>query len=254
MLERKHDSHKGQNGRVLIVGGSDDYVGAPALAGLAALRAGADLVTIACPERVAFAINSLSPDLITSKLRGTVLSPSHYPKVMKLAENADCIVMGPGLGTSVKTKDTVKKFCDKINKPKVIDADALKALEKVPKNCVLTPHTKEFELLFKVKPTRQKIQELAKKDQIILLKEPIDLISDGIEVRENPTGNAGMTVGGTGDILAGITAGLIAQGMPLFDAATMAANINGRAGDMLYQKYGYSFIASDLLGLIPYVD
>lgn len=251
MLKRKHDSHKGQNGKVLVVGGSEEYVGAPALCALAALRTGADLATIMSPEKTAFAINSLSPDLITVKLSGRTLQPSHYPEVIKQAEKADVVVIGPGLGQSKRASEAVKKVCEKIDAPKVIDADALKALEEVPENCVLTPHAKEFEALFNEKPTRQKVRENAGKNKVIVLKGFTDLISDGLDVKENHTGNSGMTVGGTGDVLAGVIAGLIAQKTPLMEAALLGTEINGKAGDLLFEKYGYSFTASDLLAVIP---
>lgn len=253
LFERDPESHKGQNGRVLVIGGSEDYVGAPALCGLAALRSGADLAVIAAPEKAAYAMNSLSPDLITYKLNGKALEPSHYSQIMRLADKADVVVIGPGLGASARTAEAVKKLCDRIDKPKVIDADALRAMRKIPPNSVLTPHAREFEDAFKAKPTRENLQKLAAKDRIILLKGHVDLISNGVEVRENQTGNAGMTHGGTGDVLAGLVAGFIAQKLPLFDAACLAAYVNGKAGDLLFERYGYCFIASDILGVIPQI-
>lgn len=253
MLERKSDSHKGENGKVLVIGGSEEYVGAPALTGLAALRAGADLVYVACPEKVAYTINALSPDLITIKLSGDTLGVRHTVKIMNFIENVDVVAIGPGLGTSAGTQEAVKKLCSNIKKPKVIDADALKAIKKIPPNSVITPHRGEFETMFGVKPARDEIMKRADKDKIILLKGPTDFICNGSEIRENHTGNAGMTVGGTGDILTGIVAGLIAQKVPLFDAAFLGAQINGEAGDILREQMGYCFVASDLLSVIPRV-
>mgnify|MGYP000672155337 CR=1 FL=1 len=253
MLARRTNSHKGENGRVLIVGGSDNYVGAPALTGLAVLRSGADLAIIACPETAGYAINSISPDLITVKLSGKTLARRHEPRIAKLAESADVVVLGPGLGTNPETKMTVRNLCRRISKPKVIDADALKALDKIPENCILTPHAGEFEILFGCKPTREELKKRASEDKIILLKGPCDLISNGKEVKENCTGNPGMTVGGTGDVLAGLVAGLVAQGVKPLDAAFLAAQVNGESGDLLLKEKGYGFTASDLLEVIPRV-
>jgi NAD(P)H-hydrate epimerase len=253
MLERKHDSHKGENGRVLVIGGSEDYVGAPGLAALAALRTGADLAVVATPEKNAFALNSLSLDLITVKLPGNHLEPRHVPRLARLAEKSDVTVMGPGLGEHRGTREAVNLLCGKISKPKVIDADALTALKKIPHNCVLTPHSGEFKQSFNREPSEGEVKSRASEDQIVLLKGEVDVVSNGVDVRQNTTGNPGMTVGGTGDVLAGIVAGLIAQNVPLFDAAFLAAQINGEAGNLLLKEKGFGFIASDLLEAIPKV-
>ncbi|MCK4327268.1 MAG: NAD(P)H-hydrate dehydratase [Candidatus Diapherotrites archaeon] len=244
--------HKGENGRVLVIGGGEDYVGAPALAGMAALRSGCDIAVVAAPEKAAYAINSMSPDLITKKLLGRELSTTHVPVLAKMAEGFDCVVIGPGLGEKPGTLEAVRMLCSEIKAKKVLDADALKA-RPVLRNCIVTPHAKEFEVLFGKKATKANAKKAAKKDCVVLLKGPTDIITDGSRLVENRTGNDGMTVGGSGDCLAGLVAGLVAQGMPLFKAAAEAARVNGLAGDALLEEMGYGFVASDLLDVIPLI-
>ena len=146
--KRKKDSKKGDNGRVLVIGGSKDYIGAVALAGLAALRSGCDWVTIAAPEKVAWAINAISPDLVTIKLKGDYFSLKHYSEIAKLAKKHDIVLLGNGLGLRKETKSFVKKIIKKINNPKVIDADGIKSLSLGDlENSIITPHIKELEIL-----------------------------------------------------------------------------------------------------------
>ncbi len=255
---RKAAAHKGDFGKVLIIGGSREYVGAPALAGLAALRAGADLSIIAAPEKVAWAINCLSPDLITRKFRGDYFTLKHAKEVIRLAMSADAVLIGCGIG--LKSKKFVKSVVKNTATPLVIDADAIKCLSLQDiDNAVLTPHSKELEILMsnsglsrinKIKDKNKKISELQKVigNNIILIKGNIDKIISKNRVAYNKTGNPGMTKGGTGDVLAGLAAGFIAQGYDLFDSCCYAAYINGKAGDILLKKKkGYSFIASDLV-------
>jgi len=146
-IVRNPNSHKGENGSVLVVGGSIDYVGAPALAALAALRSGVDLVTVAAPEKVALTINQRSYDLITKKLPGDFLSPKHFNEISKLAGKADVILIGNGMGLKNESKVLVNKIL-KLKNPKVIDADALKlANSELIEDSILTPHKKELEIL-----------------------------------------------------------------------------------------------------------
>lgn len=256
-IERNKNSHKGTNGRILVIGGSELYTGAPALVGLAALRTGADLVHIAAPKRVADICASFSPDLITIPLSGQHFAQKHLKELQTYVEKVDCVVIGPGLGRSKETGKAVISFIKACKIPMVIDADALKLVVAnlriiLKKNCVLTPHRKEFELLSGKKSEAEEVRKFAAHhDAIILLKAPIDIITDGRKTEFNSTGNAGMTVGGTGDVLSGVVAGLIAQGVELFDAALKGAKINGIAGDTCRSKMGYGFMASDLLEEIP---
>jgi NAD(P)H-hydrate epimerase len=244
----KQESHKGQNGEVLIIGGSEDYVGCLALAGLAALRTGIDWITIAAPEKVAWAVSCLSPDLITKKIKGKYLSLRNYPELMRLVKLHDVILIGNGMGKKRSTQMLIRKLVKNINKPMIIDADAIKAIKlKGIKNSILFPHKKEFELLLK----NSKIKESELQDHIdgnvIVRKGKVDMIIDSYKIMQNKTGNEGMTTGGTGDVLAGLAAGFLAQGLGLEQSAINATYLNGKMGDYLKQKKGYSFIASDLV-------
>ena len=243
--------HKGENGKVLVIGGSGGYVGAPALAAMAALRSGCDIAAVAAPEKAAYAINAMSPNLITKKLDGTHLTTSHVHVLVEAAKEFDCVVIGPGLGKKKETMEAVRMLCRAIKKKKVLDADALYAKPSI-KNCVVTPHAKEFKALFGKAGTKANAKNAAK-GFVVLLKGKVDIITDGKRVAENRTGNDGMTVGGTGDVLAGLCAGLVAQGASLYKAAQDAALINGLAGDALLAEMGCGFLASDLLETIPYV-
>lgn len=257
---RKRGEHKGENGRVLVIGGSKDYVGAPALVGLAALRSGVDWVTIAAPEKVAWAINSISPDIITKKFSGDFFVMDDAKEIIELADNFDVIIIGNGLGLEPSTQDFVKEVVTRIPKPKVIDADAIKALHNVKiDNAILTPHSKEFEIFSKEKlpddvgEKARIVQTFAKERTVILLKGKDDIIASKDDIKYNTTGNNGMTISGTGDVLAGLVGGLLAQSGDLVNSAYYAAYINGRIGDYLMRKKDYGFTASDMVELIPVI-
>ncbi len=240
LLQKKRGQKKGDNGRLLIIGGSKDYVGALSLAGVAALRTGCDWVTIAAPEKVAWAINCLSPDLVTIKLKGEYISIKHKKKLEQLIDNHTCFLIGNGIGN--KSKTIIKQLI-KSKKPKVIDADAIKSLslEEI-NNAIITPHKKEYELL----KSNSKIFNI--KDNVIILKGPTDKIITKTKTLLNRTGNPGMTKAGTGDVLAGIAAGFLAQKLPKINCAINATYINGNLGDILLKKKkGYFYIASDLI-------
>jgi NAD(P)H-hydrate epimerase len=264
---RKKTARKGDYGRVLVVGGSEDYAGAPALAAtasLAVLRSGADLVTVAAPEKVAWAINCISPDLITKKImcnrsghHGN-FTKENIIEIVNLAEDGDfdAVLIGPGIGKDPETLEFARTICSKIRKPKVIDADALKAIDlREVNNAVLTPHIKEFEILLKNSRLSKTNFRKALGDNVLLLKGPVDEIFSKDKVAYNNTGNPVMAKAGTGDVLAGLCAGFIAQRkerdktgkQDLFRPACMAAYLNGAAGDYLLKKRGRTFIASDLV-------
>ena len=264
--KRNPKSHKGDNGRVLVIGGSREYVGAVALAGLAALRSGADIVTIAAPEKVGWAVNALSPDLIVRKYKGDDFCASRAKDILKLSEGFDAVLIGNGIG--MHAKSFCKKFVSECRKPMVIDADGIKAISlDIVNNSILTPHSKELEILLKntkingktikkilnEKNINKKISIIKKslnkiiKDNILLLKGPVDIIISKNKIAFNKTGNAGMTKGGTGDVLAGLCAGYLAQTKKLFQSACNAAYINGLVGDILLKKKkGFTYLASDM--------
>jgi NAD(P)H-hydrate epimerase len=262
---RAPTSHKGDFGRVVVVGGSEVFVGAPALAGLSALQTGVDLVYVAAPQKAAYTISSYSPDLITIKLKGENLSKTDIPIIRPYVEKATAVIVGPGLGLKEETVEAVKSLLiliEKLNKPLVLDADGLKIFGRLKRNLkiegVLTPHAGEFEIVTGEKPKSNirergdQVKEFAKRfNATILLKGNIDIISDGKKVKFNLTGNPGMTVGGTGDTLTGIVGGLLAQGATPFNASVAGAFINGAAGDLIYSKKGYHILPSDIIKKIP---
>ena len=265
--ERSSDSHKGMSGSLLVVGGSETYSGAPALASLAAYRQGVDLVYTAVPESASQAVASYSPSVITCKLEGERLTPENLPMLKKLLEKVSAVAIGPGLGMADDTVDSVGRLVEMVGKkglPLVLDADGLKAYAmnpvKLGSPTVFTPHGKEFKLLTgeNAEGTHLEkgdiVSDAARKlGGIILLKGEVDVISDGEYTRYNWTGNPGMTVGGTGDVLTGLVGGYLAQKTESFYAACSGAYLNGRAGDNVYKNKGYHIMPEDLLGEIPKV-
>jgi hydroxyethylthiazole kinase-like uncharacterized protein yjeF len=267
-LSRPPEAHKGDFGRLLVVGGSSKYTGAPALVALAALRAGVDLVTVCAPRETAMVVSTFSPDLITVKLPCQDLEPEVMNPILEEAKNADAVVMGPGLGRLEKTYSAVVELLKdfgKLDLPVLLDADGLKAaaaqksILRNPK-LVLTPHAGEFELLTREplpKDLKKKIETVGSASEefgcTILLKSHVDIIASGGKVLLNRTGNPGMTVGGTGDVLSGIVGAFLAQKVEPLRAAASGAYVNGTAGDLCLKEKGYWFTASDLLGKIPEV-
>lgn len=257
-------THKGQNGRVLVVGGGP-YTGAPALAALAAYRIGADLAFVACPEKIRGIVASYSPNLITVPLQGDHLMYDHVDPLLSLCEQVDAVLIGPGLGDSADTLKAVRTLVANCPRPLVLDADALKALaghlELLNEGSgVLTPHHRELEVLLgrelpnDLDAHRKAALEVVKGTKwTMLVKGPVDLVTDGEQVKLNRTGNAAMSVGGTGDVLAGMTAGLLAKKASPFNAARMSAYLNGAAGDLAFEKNSYGMMATDLLDRVPQV-
>ena len=260
--DRPQWSHKGDFGKLLIIGGSKIYTGSPALVAygaMAALHAGVDLVMVAAPERPADIVAKFSPNLITTPFEGDYFTPKHLKKVLELAKNYDAIAIGPGLGIEKETQKFVVRFVEAIKKPCVIDADAIKALEKKKlwDNFLLTPHAYEFYYLTGEKPKYDITgrAELARKQAkrigaTILLKGAIDIISDGKQTAMNRTGNSYMTVGGTGDVLTGICGALMAQKVSPFKAGCAGAYLSGLAGD-LAAKEKRPLVATDVIEKIP---
>jgi len=245
--KRNSKSHKGDNGKVLIIGGSRDYTGAVALAGLAALRSGIDWVTIAAPEKTGYAINALSPDLVVKKFKGDDFCVNRAKDILKLEKEFDAVLIGNGIG--MHAKSFVKKYVNETKKPLVIDADAIKAIKlQDTKNAILTPHKREFNILLKNSKLTKTNYKKHLKNNIILLKGPVDQIITKTKTYYNKTGNAGMTKAGTGDVLAGLCIGFLGQGLSLLQSAINAAYFNGLAGDILLKKKkGFTYLASDLV-------
>lgn len=250
--ERKSESHKGDFGRLLVVGGSKNYVGTTTLVAEAALKVGVDLVTILTPayaaERIPF-----NPNLMVRPLASRdFLTPNDVDAI--LAMNYDAMVIGNGMGREEESRKALQEILDKNNKPAVVDADALSIMDKqwIKENMILTPHHGEFKRLFGVEGNESTTGEMAQATKAtIVLKGRIDVVSNGIITRLNKTGNPAMTKGGSGDALAGITGGLLAQNKNLMNSACAGAFLNGLAGDIAYRKLDVSMNATDIIENIP---
>jgi hydroxyethylthiazole kinase-like uncharacterized protein yjeF len=288
VVKRKTSSHKGDNGRVLIVGGGP-FFGAPTLAALASLRAGADWVTVAAPKSVSSIISSLSPNLIVHPLSSEIVVEKDVPTVSKLIRKHDVVVIGMGLGEAEETKKATRLIIeDDASKRVVVDADGFYGLhlpiktfrKSLIKNAahasqkdklvIITPHAGEFAKMKLERKEKEKSVKVPPEDMIeqridfvkdfssankivTLMKGPTDIISDGVRVKLNKKGNAGMTVGGTGDVLAGVTGAFFAIADDPFKAATAAAFVNGAAGDIAFEEKGYGLLATDVMENIPRV-
>ncbi|MBT4935602.1 NAD(P)H-hydrate dehydratase [Candidatus Woesearchaeota archaeon] len=265
LMERKKTSRKGENGRSLIIGGSEEYVGAVALAGLAALRAGCDVVTVATPEKVAWAVNKYAPDLITQKVK-FAFTVKLAKEMVKNADKFDATLIGNGI--TRKADKFCSYFIKKSPQLKVVDADALKSMSfKDFQNSIITPHETELEMLLvnshkdfllpKLRQSNAKekaeilqgnLRYFLQNNNVLLLKGPTDIILSRNKIAYNRTGNQGMTKAGTGDVLAGLAVGFLAKTRDLFKSAVAASYINGFVGDqLLKKKKGYAFIASDII-------
>jgi NAD(P)H-hydrate epimerase len=255
-VSRDPDSHKGENGEVLVIGGGP-YVGAPALAAQAALRAGADLVRVTCPTSVSHEIQGYREDLILRPMEGRKFEPGHVGPVLEFAAEHDTVVIGPGLGDE-ETLEATRAILEGYDGRAVVDADALEVVPGLATDATLvcTPHQGELvEMGGRTAEGWEERRDLvaqfaADLGHTLLVKGQYDLISDGEGTRVNRTGNAGMTVGGTGDVLAGITGALLARQEPIH-AAAMGAYVNGRAGDIVHEERGDGLMASDMVEAIP---
>lgn len=264
---RAPDSHKGDYGRVLLIGGSRGMTGAMGLAGLSALRGGAGLVTLAVPEPCLETIAGYDPCYMTTPLAADCagrISGSSRDDLVKLLERADVVAVGPGLGRSEALVELVCWLYETIKQPAVFDADGLNALAARPEVLsrpggprVLTPHPGEFaRLLGKPTPSnadRNIVAERANQwNCVLVLKGHRTRISNGSTTFENTTGNPGMATGGSGDVLTGLMAALLGQGLSALDAARLGVHVHGLAGDLAAEKLGeVSLIARDLIDHLP---
>jgi len=256
-LERDPTAHKGDFGRVLVIGGGP-YTGAPALAARASLRAGADLAYVACPANVADTVQGYGESLIVRPLAGDLVGTAHVDPLLDYATTVDTVVLGPGLGDADGTRETVRQFLGSYDGRVVVDADALAEVPSVDTDADLlcTPH--RGELAGMGGPDADGSDDFAaavaefaaEVDATLLVKGPEDLIADGETTRRNRTGNPGMTVGGTGDVLAGV-AGALACAQPLDRAGAIAAYANGLAGDRVVDRQGYGLLPTDLIDELP---
>jgi len=268
LAPRQLDSHKGDFGRALFVGGSRGMAGAIALAGMAALRSGVGTVTLGVADSCLDTVASFEPAYMTSPLacdQAGRLVVAAKDDLADLADRATCIGCGPGMGRSPQITGLVTWMYQVLPQPIVFDADALYALAEHPEVLtepggvrILTPHAGEFRNLLKVNDVSREKLELraglmaASNKLVVCLKGHRTLITDGQQSAHNLTGNPGMATGGSGDVLTGIVTALLCQGLPAFDAARLAAHVHGVAGDMAAFEVGQvSLTANDILRHLP---
>ena len=236
------ESHKGQNGRVAVVGGGP-YTGAPMISAMAALRSGADLVYLCVPDEILGIESSFEPSLIVRALDKTPV------------DDIDSILIGPGLGEG--DVDKARELLDiSLNSGKrvVCDATMLRALPRLKRGCIITPHLGEFSLLGGKERSEEEVMRIAReKDCTVILKGSIDLISDGARLKKNLSGHPTMTRGGTGDALAGLCAGLLSRSEDAFECACMAAYINGECGELAFREMSYGYTTTEMVNRIPEV-
>ena len=263
---RKSNSRKGDNGKVLVVGGSYMYHGAPILSSLAALRTGCDLVYTAVPKVNAQATRAVSADLIVIPLADSKLTRGSVNKLLgQIPAGIDSATIGMGL--AVQDIEALKLLVKSLIERDVrlsLDASALRK-EILPiikaKNVLVTPHASEFERLFGEKiPDNKKtrisiVEKHAKKNSItILLKGMDDIITDGTKTLINSKKTPAMTVGGTGDVLSGIAASMLSQNRDVIEAAASAAFVNGQAGKIVQKNLGMHMVATDLIDALPLIS
>jgi ADP-dependent NAD(P)H-hydrate dehydratase len=262
---RKNDSRKGDNGKVLVVGGSYIYHGAPALSSLAALRSGSDLVYTCVPKIIASSTRSISPDLIVIPMADSKLTRGTTNKLLgQVPVDIDSATIGMGLAIQdiEAIKLLVKSLLDR-NVRISLDASSL-VKEILPiiegQNVVVTPHSGEFKRIFgdslenKINSRITSCEKFAKKHSIsILLKGQDDIITNGDITYTNSTLTPCMTVGGTGDVLSGLTAGFLSRNKNMIESASAATFVNGTAGEILQNEFGNHILASDLISTLPKV-
>lgn len=268
LTPRAAESHKGDFGRALLVGGSRGMAGAIALAGTAALRSGAGTVTLAVADKCLETVASFDSAYMTSPLACDAdgrLVVAAKDDLATLADRATCIACGPGLGRSAQITGLIIWMYQVLPQPMIFDADALYALAEQPDVLsepggvrILTPHAGEFQNLLKVSDLAREELELraglmaASNDLVICLKGHQTLVTDGHQATHNLTGNPGMATGGSGDVLTGIVTALLCQGLSAFDAMRLAAHLHGLAGDLAAEEVGQvSLTANDLLRHLP---
>ncbi|MDI9446297.1 MAG: NAD(P)H-hydrate dehydratase [Planctomycetota bacterium] len=265
---REVDAHKGRFGLALVVGGSRGMAGAVALAGMAALRSGAGLVRLAVPDVCLETVAGFEPAYMTVPLasdRAGRIAFVALAEILRQAGKATVVACGPGMGRSLGLDALVARLFTALDRPMVIDADGLNALARRPQALgrpagarVLTPHPGEFARLCGEKPAgdgqrADAAARLARRiGAVVVLKGHRTVITDGVSTAINSTGNPGMATGGTGDVLTGLVAGLLSQGLPALDAARLAVYLHGLAGDLAARRLGEeSLVAGDLLRLLP---
>lgn len=263
---RAKDAHKGDFGRVCVIAGSVGMSGAAALAGRAALRAGAGLVRVATPQSVLPIVASIEPSFTTVPLPEDTagrIAANAANTILNLIPDNDCFAFGPGVGVSQGVRSVLQRLLAQKDLRLLIDADGLNNLSKINDwpsqtgaSVILTPHPGEMKRLWAglfreplPADRRKQAAQLADKTKtVVVLKGAGTVVTDGKNIYVNDTGNPGMATAGAGDVLAGVIVALMAQGMSNFDAATLGVYVHGLAGDIAAKKTGQiSLIATDII-------
>ena len=267
---RAVDGHKGDYGKVCIIAGSLGMSGAAALAGRAALRAGAGLVRVATPKSILPIVAIVEPSFTTIALpedSNGRISAKAINAVLEAVEQNDAVAFGPGIGISGALRSILETLLEQESLRLVIDADGLNNLAgtknwpaRLKAKVILTPHPGEFKRLWSgllrqeppVERQEQALQLSQHTNSIIVLKGAGTVVTDGEKVYINKTGNPGMATAGSGDVLTGIITALLGQGMSNFDAAVLGVYIHGLAGDIAAEKFGQvSLMTTDIIDSLP---
>ena len=261
--DREETAHKGDFGRLLLLCGSEGYTGAAALSAMGALRCGAGLVYLGVPRSI-YAIEAVKltePIVFPLPEQDGKLSGEALPKILAMLDNMDALLIGPGLGQSEGTRAVIRAVLEQAECPVVLDADGINGIRRhmdilrerhYP--TVLTPHAGEFARLGG-DTTADRLAEAERFAReygcILLLKGHHTVITDGMQSYVNRTGNTGMAVGGSGDVLAGMITGLLGQGLEPLTAAACGAWLHGAAGDLCAAEMGqYAMLPTDMLGVL----
>ncbi len=270
LLPRGADSNKGDFGRILVVAGSRGMSGAAILSASAALRGGAGLVKLAVPQEILAIVATANPCYTTLPLPqddSGRLAHVALPVLQQEAQTQDVLAIGPGLGRSDTLSALLADLLGQLSQPIVLDADGINAFAHQPAKLrppsgaprIITPHPGEFARLVQLetRAVQARRQELAtrfarEQQLIVVLKGHGTLVTDGRRLYHNKTGNPGMATGGTGDVLTGLIAALLGQGLEPFAEAQLGTYLHGVAGDLARDQLGeVSLIASDLLTYLP---
>ena len=262
--DRNPWGHKGNFGKLLLLCGSRRYTGAAFFAAMGALRSGAGLVFLGVPESIygIEAVKLNEPVIFPLPDAGGRLSADAVPEILTRLPQMDAVLVGPGLGQSEGTLAVVRAVLEKAECPVVVDADGINVLSahrdllrgrKLP--TILTPHDGEFARLGGVIGEDRMSAAAALAEElgcVVLLKGHETCITDGTDGYLNPTGNPGMAVGGSGDVLAGAITALLGAGLPPLEAAACGAWLHGAAGDRCAAELGqYGMLPTDMLSALP---
>ncbi len=251
-MQRDPSSHKGDNGKVAIVGGSESIHGAPIFNALAAEASGIDTLSICLPQCHEETAKHWILNAFIHSFQGNDISEVDIEPILELIAPLDCVILGSGIAKTGERVHALEEIIASSTTPMVLDATALQenTLELVRgKQAVLTPHLGELE---RMGVSENDLQDTANEYQaVIVLKGAVDKVVSAHSIEEISGGNAGLTTGGTGDVLAGLIGGLIAQGVSPVDAANDACTVMKNVGDKLYEEKKYAYSALDIIAEIP---